>query len=120
MFQYLHYLFGVTVIFLLSAAGLQAQDKPDYIYLLNGEEIEARVDAIDGDYIRYFPFGESGGEVLRVAKKELDRVKMANGTEVWFNRLPKEAKPEETAAEPPPAKKKKLKNPISARKLSRQ
>lgn len=115
----------IATAFLLAGLSLQAQtfsiaNNTDYIYLLNGEEIQAKVESVQGKYILYKPLEEEGSQALRVAKKEVDRVKMANGTEVFFNRLLTEEKPEEEAAAPPEGKKKKLKLPISSQKLQRQ
>ncbi len=114
-----------AMIFLLAAPALQAQtftitSDIDHIYLLNGEEIEAKVESVQGDYILYKPYHEEGSPAARVAKTEVDRVKMANGTELWYNRLPKEEKPEEAAAVQEEGKSRKKKRPISSQKLQRQ
>ena len=108
-----------AIAFLLGSTGLQAQDKIDYIYLLNGEEIKAEVESIQGHYIRYTPFEQPDTTYLRVAKTEIDRVKMADGTELWYNRLPKEAKLEESAAAPEAEKERKKKRPVRSQKLQR-
>lgn len=113
------------IALLLACTSLQAQtfvitNNIDHIYLLNGEEIQAEVESVQGDYILYKPYDKEGSPAIRVAKTEVDRVKMANGTELWYNRLPKEAKPEEEAAVAEPGKERKKKKPISAQKLQRQ
>ncbi len=118
MIQYLQLLCFI-IAFLLGSTALQAQDKIDHIYLLNGEEIKAEVESIQGHYIRYTPFEQPDTAYLRVAKTEIDRVKMADGTELWYNRLPKEAKPEESAAAPEAEKERKKKRPVRSQKLQR-
>ena len=120
MSGYLHSAF-IGVAFLFIGTGINAQDNhSDHIFLLNGEEVEAEVASFEGKYIQYRSYEEEGGPVLRVAKTEVDRVKMANGTELWFNRLPKEEKPEVEAAAPEPGKERKKRRPVSAQKLQRQ
>ncbi len=119
MLKYLHLHFA-AIIFLLGSAGIQAQENIDSIYLLNGKEIEAKVGAIEGKFVLYTPYEQEDSPSLRIAKTEIDRVKMANGTEVWFNRLPKEAKPEAETAVPEADKERKKKRPVSAQKLQRQ
>ncbi len=110
-----------ALVFLLGSTGLQAQEKPDFIYLLNGDEVEAKVKSIDGKFVEYTSFAQPGSPLLRFTKSEVSRVKMADGTEIWYNLLPKEAGPEkEPEAAPEPAKKKKRKPPVSAQKLVRQ
>jgi len=119
MLKYLH-LYGAALIFLLGSAGIQAQENIDSIYLLDGKEIEAKVAAIEGKFVLYTPYEQKDSPTLRIAKTEIDRVKMANGTEVWFNRIPKEPRPEEEAAAPEADKERKKKRPVSAQKLQRQ
>ena len=125
MLKYLKISF-FAIAFLLANLSLRAQtftitNNTDYIYLLNGEEIQAKVESVQGKYVLYKPLEDEDSPALRVAKKEVDRVKMANGTEVFFNRLLTEEKPEEEAAAPPADKKKKrLKGPVSSQKLQRQ
>ncbi|MCB0570472.1 MAG: hypothetical protein KDC66_11935 [Phaeodactylibacter sp.] len=120
MFKYL-FSCCVAVVFFLGGKSVNAQETIDFIYLLNGEQIEARVESIDGKFVEYKAYGQESTPALRVLKKEVDRVKMANGTEIWFNALPKSAEPEKEAEATPPAdKKKKKRNPISAQKLVRQ
>lgn len=124
MLKYLQLTFA-AMAFLLAAPALQAQtftivNDIDHIYLLNGEEIQATVESVQGDYILYKPYDEEGSPAVRVAKTEVDRVKMANGTELWYNRLLKEEKPEEEAAVAEPRKERKKKRPVSSQKLQRQ
>ena len=116
MLRYLQ-LCCTAISFLLASASLQAQENLDSIYLLNGKQIEARVESLQGKFVLYYE--QEGTPAVRVAKTEVDRVKMANGTEVWYNRLPKTEKPEEEAAAPEPDKDKKKKRPVSAQKLQR-
>lgn len=124
MLKYLQLTFA-AMAFLLAAPALQAQtftivNDIDHIYLLNGEEIQATVESVQGDYILYKPYDKQDSPAVRVAKTEVDRVKMANGTELWYNRLLKEEKPEEEAAVAEPRKERKKKRPVSSQKLQRQ
>lgn len=100
--------------FILSFCFAQAQD---YIYRLDGEVITARVESLAGKYIHYKIFGKQDGGNLHIAKTAVDRVKMANGTELWFNRLPEAAA---QAEDPRTAVAGSLKPPVAARKLNKR
>ncbi|HQU57824.1 MAG TPA: hypothetical protein PLU64_01475 [Saprospiraceae bacterium] len=120
MLNYLH-LSGIIIVFLLGSTGVQAQEKIDFIYLLNEKVIEGKVESIEGKFVQYIAYENPESQMLRLAKTEIDRVKMADGTEIWFNRLPKMEEPEkEPVAAPTDKKERKKKRPVSAQKLIRQ
>ena len=119
MLKYLHFYLASAVLLFLGG-GIQAQENIDYIFLLNGKEIKAVVESVDGKFIQYRDYEQPGGATLRIAKTDADRVKLANGTELWYNRIPAEARPEEEAATPAAARERKKKRPVSAQKLQRQ
>ncbi|MCG8327635.1 MAG: hypothetical protein MI974_08115 [Chitinophagales bacterium] len=69
-----------------------AANSQDYIHLLNDEKLEVNIKSVVGDYIRYVPYQNDQSETLKIKKAEVSRVKMANGTEIWYNQFPGSAK----------------------------
>ena len=108
----------ISILLLFLCASMGSIKAQDYIYMLDGTVIEAEVRSLTGKYVNYVPFGEQVDEALKVAKADINRIRMKNGTETFYNLLPGqeiEEKKEEVVEEKP--KKQLLKPAMSAQRM---
>lgn len=108
-----------SCFFMLFFVSISAQD---YIYLLNGDTIKAKVTSLESEAVYYsVPYYKPNGDTYRLLKTEIDRVKMFNGTEVFFNRLAKSTNlAGQTKNEIVAKKAREKKALVSAQKLNRR
>lgn len=113
--QRMFFLLFICFSFTLS---LKAQD---YITLMNGETLKVEVQSLTGQYIIFKSWENKSGETKRLAKTDIDMVKKANGTTVFFNRIPQKAVDSEIAEVSTSGfREKSTKAPVTIQKLNRR
>ncbi|MCG8329464.1 MAG: hypothetical protein MI974_17350 [Chitinophagales bacterium] len=103
-------LLAFLLFFMWHATSASAQD---YIHLLNGKILKTNITSLIGKHVHYTPYGQETDEELLIDKSTINLIKMNNGAEFFFNRLP-ESNVEANVA---PSSKKP---PISAQKVQRR
>jgi hypothetical protein len=112
-FKQLLRLLAILPFLAWGAGSLSAQD---YIHLLDGEILKANITSLVGSYVHYQPFGQEKAEEVLIAKSAINLIKMDNGTEVFYNRLPeRNMELELQTVESTPRK-----PPVSAQKVQRR